>query len=101
MHYSQFDQNVHITCPTNDPSFKKEIMRVTGVKEELHYWISHGKTITNKTKYRIEDIGGVRNLIIRNFSEEDQKYCYFCTIGSVVSECKHITDLVRKYYYSY
>ena len=76
-------------------------MRVTGVKEKKHYTISHGKATTNETKYRIEDIGGVRNLIIKNFSEEDQKYCYFCTIGSVPSECKYLTDLVRKYYFSY
>jgi hypothetical protein len=76
-------------------------MKVTGVKEKIHYTLYFGNAKTNVTKYRIEDIGGVRNLIIRNFSEEDQKYCYFCTIGSDVSECKNITDLVRKYYYSY
>jgi len=76
-------------------------MKVTGIKEKIQYTISYGKGTINETKYRIEDIGGVPNLIIRNFSEEDQKYCYFCTIGKVPSGCKYLTDLVRKYYYSY
>ena len=76
-------------------------MKVTGIKEKIQYTISLGNTTINETKYRIEDIGGVRNLILWNFSEEDQKFCYFCTIDRDPSECKNITDLVRKYYYSY
>ena len=82
--------------------------RVLEKKNEL---ICYGNWTAN-AKYKREDIAGGINFIIRNFSEDDRKYCYYCTIITITngvitgvsSKCNNITDqkiTVRKYYYSY
>ena len=97
-------KEVSMTCKTNDPdpSFKIEKWRVSKVFGRNNDLIYYGNWTANDSKYELKDIDGVRYFIIRNFSvEDDGKYCYYCTIGSVPSKCINITDPVRKYYYSY
>ena len=104
LYYKHIGKDVHMTCKTNDPdpSFKIEKWRVSKVFGGNNDLIYYGNWKANDSKYEFKDIGGVRYFIIRNFSvEDDGKYCYYCTIGSVSFECINITDPVRKYYYSY
>jgi hypothetical protein len=90
-----------MTCSTNDPSIKIDKWKVSKVLGRNNDLIYYGNWTANESKYKWKNIGSIRKLIIRNFNEEDRKYCYYCTIGSVTSKCKNIRDPVRKYYYSY
>jgi hypothetical protein len=103
LYYNHIGKDVHLTCKTNDPdpSFKTKKWRIFKVFGKNNDFIYYGNWTTNDPKYEFKDIGGVRNFIIRNFSKEDGKYCYYCTISFVTSKCNNITDPVCKYYYSY
>lgn len=102
LYYNHIGKDVHMTCKTNDPDPSKikkwRVSKVFGKNNDLIYY---GNWTANDPKYEFKDIGGVRNFIIRNFSKEDRKYCYYCTIDFVAYKCNYITDPVRKYYYSY
>ena len=88
-----------MTCKTNDPdpSFKIEKWRMTKVFGGNHDLIYYGNWTANDSKYELKVIDGVQYFIIKNFSVEDGKYCYYCTIGFDISKCINITDPVRKY----
>jgi hypothetical protein len=70
-----------------DPSFKIEKWRMTKVFGGNHDLIYYGNWTANDSKYELKVIDGVQYFIIKNFSVEDGKYCYyihFCTFGPLV-----------------